>query len=386
MAEIPNDVSRLHIDKNKWYDFHLLFRRDKNFWDYNLFENPLNPAALESGRIPDHRLHRQPSYDRTSRFARLLLKSRHAADEFVTFPGSDTPDAGLRSDSLAAIPRAISPGLFSLSRRRRQLFHNGQRGNAGNAGKQQLHDERLPCRSGHSPVSANDDLLRSVPQLFQAGQQLSGNPTATPQNYGYQLANGTPVDFGVVWSTQTPAEAMPCAAPIANAATNPPTANPSCNGFLSYSQVYAARNHMPTERLRLQSNYIQKLEVTASMGYSSSDNIGPGFRRSYQWPSDTIGDAREHHRGGRLTPHRVSVNADGSAVYAITDKFRVEDFYRYDNWRIPAMWATYETNLFGGAGSGAARTGAAVILIQPGIALNTPIVCCVMSCGALQPG
>src|SRR5580658_8515209 len=31
----PNNVSRLHIEKNKWYDFRLLFRRDKNFWDYN---------------------------------------------------------------------------------------------------------------------------------------------------------------------------------------------------------------------------------------------------------------------------------------------------------------------------------------------------------------
>src|SRR5580698_6433512 len=41
----PNDVSRLRIDKNKWYDFHVLFRRDKNFWNYNLFANPLNPAA-----------------------------------------------------------------------------------------------------------------------------------------------------------------------------------------------------------------------------------------------------------------------------------------------------------------------------------------------------
>src|SRR6202046_4536365 len=41
----PNDVSRLRIDKNKWYDFQLLFRRDKNFWDYNLFANPLNPAT-----------------------------------------------------------------------------------------------------------------------------------------------------------------------------------------------------------------------------------------------------------------------------------------------------------------------------------------------------
>ncbi len=45
----PNDVSRLHIEKNKWYDFHLLFRRDKNFWDYNLWANPLNPAAVTRG-------------------------------------------------------------------------------------------------------------------------------------------------------------------------------------------------------------------------------------------------------------------------------------------------------------------------------------------------
>src|ERR1700721_1827433 len=44
----PNDVTRLRIEKNKWYDFRLLFRRDKNFWDYNLYANPLNPAALNA--------------------------------------------------------------------------------------------------------------------------------------------------------------------------------------------------------------------------------------------------------------------------------------------------------------------------------------------------
>src|SRR5580704_444443 len=40
----PNDVTRLRIDKNKWYDFRVLFRRDKNFWDYNLLANPSNPS------------------------------------------------------------------------------------------------------------------------------------------------------------------------------------------------------------------------------------------------------------------------------------------------------------------------------------------------------
>lgn len=42
----PNDVSRLRIEKNKVYDFRVLFRRDKNFWDYNLYANPLNQASL----------------------------------------------------------------------------------------------------------------------------------------------------------------------------------------------------------------------------------------------------------------------------------------------------------------------------------------------------
>ena len=42
----PNNVSRLHIDKNKWYDFRAQFRRDKNFWNYNLMANPLNTSTV----------------------------------------------------------------------------------------------------------------------------------------------------------------------------------------------------------------------------------------------------------------------------------------------------------------------------------------------------
>ena len=39
----PEDVSRLRVNKNKYYDFSLVFRRHKDFWDYNLMDNPLNP-------------------------------------------------------------------------------------------------------------------------------------------------------------------------------------------------------------------------------------------------------------------------------------------------------------------------------------------------------
>jgi hypothetical protein len=41
------------------------------------------------------------------------------------------------------------------------------------------------------------------------------------------------------------------------------------------------------------------------------------------------------------------VNANWSGVYSITDKLRILDEFRYDNWRIPGMWALDETNIFG---------------------------------------
>ncbi len=41
----PNNVSRLRISKNQWYDFDFLFRRDVNYSNYSLLANPLNPTA-----------------------------------------------------------------------------------------------------------------------------------------------------------------------------------------------------------------------------------------------------------------------------------------------------------------------------------------------------
>src|SRR6478672_231219 len=41
----PENAARLSVSKNLWYDFGLSFRRDRNFFDYDLLANPLNPAT-----------------------------------------------------------------------------------------------------------------------------------------------------------------------------------------------------------------------------------------------------------------------------------------------------------------------------------------------------
>ncbi len=40
----PNNLTRLQIQKGTLYNFQANFRRNKNFFDYNLLANPLNPA------------------------------------------------------------------------------------------------------------------------------------------------------------------------------------------------------------------------------------------------------------------------------------------------------------------------------------------------------
>ena len=41
----PEGMARLRVEKNKWFNFVGLYRRDKNYFDYNLFGNPLNLNA-----------------------------------------------------------------------------------------------------------------------------------------------------------------------------------------------------------------------------------------------------------------------------------------------------------------------------------------------------
>jgi len=352
----PNDVSRLHVDKNKWYNFDGLFRRDKNFWDYNLWANPLNPAAPSplgsqtAGCIvsPPSALHPGlPGYCSTPVAAQATSPQaydlvRRMQDYDVTL----LPQSRVRFRLGFSHDRDEGPGFFTTDSGTVPDFPEtySYTTNAYHAGV----DFRLLPRT----TISYDQFFTG----FEQNNSVLETPAATPQNYGYQLANGKPVDLGIVWSTLTPAEALPCAAPIANAATNPPTASSVCNGFLSYSQVGEPHNRVPTERLRFQSNYFKNFEMTGAFGYSSSDNKIPNFDEilnGFVTRSSTL----ESTTAGPAEAKRVSVNADWSGVYAVTTKLRIEDMFRFDNWRIPGMWATYETNIFGAAGTGTVGLG-----------------------------
>ena len=308
----PNDVSRLRVDKNKWYNLQVLFRRDKNFWDYNLLANPLNPStsspsvAISSSPHALDLVRRMQDYNLTllpqSR-VRLRLGFSHDRDEG---PGFFTTDGGTISDFNENYSYTTNS------------YHFGA-------------DFKLLPKT----TISYDQFLA----YFKQDNVVTDNPVSS----GYVLPNGTPVDPGIVWSTNGPVEILPCAAPIA---TKPNVFNPNCNGYLSYSQVGSPRNFMPTEHLQFQSDYFKNFEMSGGLGYSSSDNMIQNFNEMVN-DFVTRNGTRGGTTGGPATAKRVSVNADWSGTYAFTDKFRIVDMFRYDNWRMPGVWDTAETNIFG---------------------------------------
>src|SRR5580700_1542061 len=365
----PNDVTRLRIEKNKWYDFRLLFRRDKNFWDYNLYANPLNPAALNPpGSLntgcfvgPPTAAFPQgaPAFCSNPAVAQNnSLRSLDLVRRMQDYDLTLLPQSKVRLRLGYSRNRDEGPSLFTTDSGTISAFNqaNSYTTNAYRVGV----DVRVLPRT----TLSFDEFL----SYYRQDNVISDNQAVNPGNFGFILGTvpgqgtpaGTPVDLGNIWSTKTPAETLPCATPIVAGTIN--TATPTCNGFLSYSQIGSPRNFMPTERFRFQSNYFKKFEMSGSAGYSSSDynfsdlsEVVNGFTARTAQRGSTA--------GGPIKTKRVSVNADWSGVYSINDKLRILDSFRYDNWRIPGQWDTLETNVFG---TPSPAPGVVGLLLSPG--------------------
>lgn len=379
----PNDVTRLRIGKDKWYDFRLLFRRDKNFWDYNLWANPLNPAALNPpGSLttgcyvgPPTAAYPQGAPAYCSSPAVAQTNSLHAMDLVRRMQDYDLtllPLSKIQVRLGYSRNRNEGPGFFTTDSGTISDF-NQVYSYTTNAYRAGIDFKVLP----RTTISYDQFL-----NYFKQDNVVTDNPAVNPGNFGFVIGNssgvgtpnGTPVDLGNIWSTQTPSEALPCATPIVTGTTN--TATPACNAFLSYSQVGRPRNFMPTERLRFQSNYFRNFELSGAVGYSTSDNTVPDFLESVNgYTSRTA--LRGSTTSGPAEAKRVSVNADWTGVYTISDKLRIQDMFRYDNWRIPGMWALDETNIFGTGYPGLTGLQQSQAVFNP---TNCPVASNAMTC------
>ena len=170
----------------------------------------------------------------------------------------------------------------------------------------------------------------------------------------FLLPGSVPVDLGIVWNTagSTPVRNSVPGDHAGSCEVQP--AMESCPTRESAGRAI----FMPTERFSFQSTYFKNLEMSGSAGYSTSNNQIPDFNEILTGSHHSNRHAGKHQqRPGRGQARFRECGLVG--IYSVTEKFRIEDAFRYDNWRIPGVWDAVEGNQFSSLGRGLSVDAAA---------------------------
>jgi hypothetical protein len=303
----PNNYLRFSADKNNWYDFRASFRRDQDFFNYNLLANPLNPTSS----VPNVPVGSSPH----------SFETRRRMSDF---------DLTLLPQSLLSFRLGYSRN--NMTGRSYSSIHEGTDAYLYQPWNTTLNSYRAGVDLRFAP--------RTVLSYDQFLDYYKGDTSwQLATSYQLPLSSGTSVDLGLPFNTVS---SQPCATPVL--AGN--LANPACNGTFSYNRLQQTRNSFTTERLGLRSNYFSRLDLTASFSYSGGDASIPSFQESFDGLI-TRSRTRSFLETGSTSGRRVTTMAESGATLHVTNRFRLVDSFLFNNFRIPGVWDLPTTTLFG---------------------------------------
>jgi hypothetical protein len=302
----PNDVSRLRVSKNKWYDFDALFRRDENYSNYSLLANPLNPTTPFTNGPTGYGLpactscvlgnspHLFNTRRRMNDYNLLLLPQSRVR---VRLGYSRNVNAG---PSFTTIHQGTEQLLFQDVKDTVNAYHIGV-------------DFKVLPRTNIS-----------YDEIFS---YYKGDTGQTDNNQNLVLANGTPVDLGVSFNAGAN---QPCGGTFLGGGV----VNPTCSAYINYLRHGRTRTNSPTEQLSMQSNYFRSWDLSAKASYTAGD------MKVSDWIETLTGrEARtnlyDQTNSGPAFGRHVAATADFGATWHITDKLSFVDSFHFSNWHNP---------------------------------------------------
>ncbi|MDE3188220.1 MAG: hypothetical protein KGM96_11970 [Acidobacteriota bacterium] len=313
----PYDVSFLKVSKGRWYDFSGTFRRDRNYFDYNLLANSLlaNPFVPETST------------------PHLFNTVRRNTDTMLT---------------LMPLSRVNFRAGFNHGTHEGPTYSTVHEG----ADAQMLYWFRnaADTYTGGVDVKLAKRTTLSYDQFYvlykgDNWQQLVGA--------NYPLSNGQKVSFGIDnLATNT------CT--LNNVNTGPliinGLANPNCSGITALSVTAPTRTTFPTEQLRFSSRYWERVSMNGRFTYNGGISNVNSFNETYTGLTTRTYTRQEIDTGGlgngRLAHNkRVNVNADYGVEAELSKYVSVSDAFNYWAFRIPGynsvvstVWAGTKSN------------------------------------------
>jgi hypothetical protein len=299
----PNSFTMLRVAKKKLYDFQGLFRRDREYFDYNLFDNPLVPAGvISNGYTFPQVLHSPHLFNTVRRMTDINL---------TVLPLSTV-------SFRAGYSQNVNQGPSYSSQ------HNG-------AEALYLQNWRNSTDTWLGAVDWKP-FSKTTLTFEESVSHYKGNTNWQLTGLNLQLSNGTPVTLGFDNVTApTCADGNPA---IVSNSTTPPTANATCNGYLQYSRNAPTRTLFPTEEFRFQSSKINNLQMNGRVRYTGASMNLPRYYEQFNG-LDNMG-IRVFTTTGNGRAKRVNVSADYGIVWRISEKIHLSEQFDFWNFRQPA--------------------------------------------------
>ena len=311
----PESFTVLRASKAKVYEFNGMFRRDRQYFDYNLLDNPLVPSGLTSNGY---------TFPQVADAPHLFNTVRRMTDADLT----------LRPLSKVSFHAGYSQNIMDGPTF--SSYHQG----ADSLLLQNWRNSTDEWRGGvtwkfHPKTSLSFDEV-IVHYKGDTNWQLGG--------LNLQLSNGAPVTIG--FDNTTVPSCGNHLTPIVSSTTSPPTANATCNGFLQYSRSSPTRTLFPTEELRFQSADIKNVQMNGNVRYTSANTNLPLYNELFNGLETRTG-TREITVTGNAKARRVNVNADYGIVWQFAPKLSLAEQVDYEDFRVPGSNNYVQTDYTG---------------------------------------
>lgn len=342
----PIDITRAKMSKGRWYDFAGTFRRDRNYFDYNLLDNSLLTTYTAA--------------------APVLVSEPDSLHMFNTVRRNTDTTLTLLPLSFISFRAGFNHGTHEGPTY--STVHNG-----GDVQVLNWFRNGSNTYTGGVDVKVAKRTTLSYDQFFVA---FKGDSNYQLGGIGiYALSNGTPVSLGVDVLGGTTTCGSGTAKPISTLGPEiiNGIVNPYCSGTITQSQTGPIRTSFPTEQFRFSSHYWDKVSFNGRLLYSGATSTVNSFNETFNGldrSSDRQTVLTGAGPGGQFANNkRISTNGDFGLVAELNKYISVSDAFRLSNVRNDGF-SSFSTLAWVGTAGSAASPGKAAV---PTTNMLTPI-------------
>jgi hypothetical protein len=324
----PYNVAKLDYSKGKLYDFSGLFRRDRQYFDYNLLGNPnlppgrsipIGPAAAPTGSYAWPQVTESPFMFNTVR--------RMTDTNLTLLPLSKVTFRVGYSQNVFQGP-SLSPSGYQVAGAYDLLLQEYQRNSTddwtGSVEWKPVSRTRLTYQEQVTHYKG-DSYFNMAPQYLNL-QEANGYRVAVLQNYDNPINQpvGITCNAGV-----GPAKIYP--APTPNGL---PIVDPACNVIASYSRSQPTREIFPSEIFRFQSSSIKNVTMNGNVRYTYANTSLPNYYDNFQ---GLVAKSQEITYAGNASAKREAIASDYGVTWQTLKKLSFSEQIDYSNVHQPGV-------------------------------------------------